>query len=144
MEMPMMIMEEVKRLEHNERIDAKCEIVFNVNESKYMMEIFPWKSNCIYIRFNETNFKCNSYERYEEIMKYMINYFLERDSADVCNRCEWDSYNPDDDENYNKLAIRVNSKEKQVFFHYYNDINNKDIIDYIYKDLKIMYYMAIL
>ena len=133
--MPMMIMEEVKRLEHNDRIDAKCEIVFDVNESKYMMEIFPWKLNCIYIRFNEINFKCNSYARYEEIMRYMIKYFL-----------ECDSYNPDDDDNYNKLVIRVNSKEKQVFFHYYNEqsLNNKDIIDYIYKDLKIMYYMSIL
>ena len=45
---------------------------------------------------------------------------------------EWESYDPDNDENYNKLMIYVKSKDVLIFKHFFynvNDIKIKDIRD---------------
>jgi len=145
MELPIMIVKEVKRLEHNDFVNSKCEIIFEINESNFKIEIFPWKLNCIYLRYNDVNFKCISLEKFEEIMRFFINYFFDRNNANVYHRIEWDNYNPDTDDDFDKLVIRIiNSKQCTVFYHYYNDKSNENIQDMIYNDLKIMYYMVTL
>ena len=141
--MAYMIMDEVKRLEYNEKINRSCDVSFNINDECYNLKIYVGKNNFIIIEYNDMKFKCKDKERYEYLLQYFIEYFLSNNNADISYKIEWDNYDPYIDENYNKLLINVESNNKLIFRHFFNDVDVENIVENIKDCLLPLYYITI-
>ena len=143
MEIPYMIMHEVKRLEHNEKMNSICDIYFNINNSSYNLKIYIGKDNFITIETNGIKFKCIDKEKYEYLLKYFIEYIINQNGDDTMYKIEWNDYHPDDDENYNKIFLNVKSNNQFAFIYIFNDMNDENIINDIKECLLPFYYITI-
>ena len=121
--------------------DNIVNINFLLNELQYNIYLFVEK-NYIIIEFNDIKFKCISNEIYEKIIKKLLIYIYNINDDQLYESMRIEN---NFDKAYNNVLQIIVTNKKSInhikFEYLINYFDDPDIINTIYDDLSIFYYI---
>lgn len=136
MEIPMMIFNEVKRIETQTLRDEVItfHITFHFHDKReYKINVRPHPTsknhNVILVEYKETFFQCDTKSQYTSIMSYLAKQ-IEREVYDAVGFDNtWNDYDESNEENFGWFTIDILKRDTIIFRQLYTNNNTQTLTD---------------
>jgi len=116
-----MILEMAKTIRNKEIIESICNIELHFfNNRTYKINLIPSRNNNIIIKYNKLMFKAKDFNGYQYICKYLLESIKKEVDEYVKVSIEWDNYDPETHDNFDKNLLTVSVKETTIFKEDFN------------------------
>jgi hypothetical protein len=136
MEIPYMILDEVKRLEQKDIEDNKVILCLTLNNITYQITLTP-----SFLQYRGFYFRIESRETFVTIMQNLLQNILEENRNSLSNEIEYNNYNPLQDPLFETLQIVLKSnKSSSMYWELRTDDDN--ILHNFIKTISFLYYLT--
>jgi hypothetical protein len=145
MEIPYMIVDEVKRIEKQSQQDSSITFILKpyfCNLNEYKISIIPIDKNTKIIQYKTAKFQCDTNTTYEKIIEYILSQIKREINHAISMNIELIGYIPDIDDKFENYDIFIMSKDVIIFQeNFINDTESK-VFDVLKEHFKPYFYIS--